>query len=438
MIHIIGFSYIYKVEERLKEEVELKLGKKIINRGDCQLLSDLIFEQQKKQISYNTLRRFFKVDKIADHKPSSQTLNVLSKFVGHENYFSFTSGEPSKASWELQNELFYYLDQLDTTKLQNFLIACRIQKAPNLIELLTVCFRELLLSKNYKAVHEISQSKGLNLFGLSYSERVQFGRSVGLVMRKIKIPKKELIALAENNVFLEMVFLIFVDYSSLNVSHSNYIRLMEYVSAGVLKLKRKDQLFFECLSYLRKLLIGETLPNLTIRPSNNLHPILYSRLCSVLIIQNSFSKSSNASILEGIAKKMQSRALNKMDYIFELITTALLLRDFELMSFVVNSEAYAEGKLYQEAHLQQLIVVKTMLHIKRGAPIKAKKNLLHINKKGWGRSYFDIYDLFLLVINYEMESDSANKKKIMHDYLKKVKQLNYSFFNKNYLLDYFK
>ena len=434
----MGFSYIYKVEERLKEEVELKLGKKIINRGDCQLLSDLIFEQQKKQISYNTLRRFFKVDKIADHKPSSQTLNVLSKFVGHENYFSFTSGEPSKASWELQNELFYYLDQLDTTNLQNFLISCRIQKAPNLIELLTVCFRELLLSKNYKAVHEISQSKGLNLFGLSYSERVQFGRSVGLVMRKIKIPKKELIALGENNVFLEMVFLIFVDYSSLNVSHSNYIRLMEYVSAGVLKLKRKDQLFFECLSYLRKLLIGETLPNLTIRPSNNLHPILYSRLCSVLIIQNSFSKSSNASILEGIAKKMQSRALNKMDYIFELITTALLLRDFELMSFVVNSEAYAEGKLYQEAHLQQLIVVKTMLHIKSGAPIKAKKNLLHINKKGWGRSYFDIYDLFLLVINYEMESDSANKKKIMHDYLKKVKQLNYSFFNKNYLLDYFK
>ena len=426
------------MEERLKEEVELKLGKKIMNRGDCQLLSDLIFEQQKKQISYNTLRRFFKVDKNANQKPSSQTLNVLSTFVGYANYFSFTSGEPSKASWELQNELFYYLDQLDTTKLQNFLIACRIQKAPNLVELLTVCFRELLLSKNYKAVHDISQSKGLNLFGLSYSERVQFGRSVGLVMRKINIPKEELIALAENNVFLEMVFLIFVDYSSLNVSHSNYIRLMEYVSAGAVKLKRKDQLFFECLSYLRKLLIGEPLPNLTIRPSNNLHPILYSRVCSVLIIENSFSKASNASILEGIAKKMQSRASNKMDYIFELITTALLLRDFELMSFVVNSEAYSEGKLYQEAHLQQLIVVKTMLHIKRGAPIKAKKNLLHINKKGWGRSYFDIYDLFLQVINYEMASDSAIKKKIMHDYLKKVKQLNYSFFNKNYLLDYFK
>ena len=209
LIHIIDFHIFTMWRKDSRREVELKLGKKIMNRGDCQLLSDLIFEQQKKQISYNTLRRFFKVDKNANQKPSSQTLNVLSTFVGYANYFSFTSGEPSKASWELQNELFYYLDQLDTTKLQNFLIACRIQKAPNLIELLTVCFRELLLSKNYKAVHDISQSKGLNLFDLSYSERVQFGRSVGLVMRKINIPKEELIALAENNVFLEMVFLIF-------------------------------------------------------------------------------------------------------------------------------------------------------------------------------------------------------------------------------------
>ena len=108
------------------------------------------------------------------------------------------------------------------------------------------------------------------------------------------------------------------------------------------------------------------------------------------------------------------------------------------MSFVVNSEAYAEGKLYQEAHLQQLIVVKTMLHIKSGAPIKAKKNLLHINKKGWGRSYFDIYELFLSVINYEMEPDSIIKNKIMNDYMKKVKQLSYNLFNKNYLLEYFK
>jgi len=61
------------MEERLKEEVELKLGRKIVSRGDCQLLSDLIFEQQHKQISYNTFRRFFNVDKTANHQPSIQT-----------------------------------------------------------------------------------------------------------------------------------------------------------------------------------------------------------------------------------------------------------------------------------------------------------------------------------------------------------------------------
>ena len=179
------------MEERLKEEVELKLGRKIVSRGDCQLLADLIFEEQHKQISYNTFRRFFNVDKTANHQPSIQTLNVLSSFVGFRNYFSFASGEPSKVSWELQNELYFRLAEDNTTKLLNFLIACRIQKVPQLLELLTVSFRELLLSKKYSAVHEVSKSKGLNLLDLSYSERIQFGRSVGLLLRKINIPKKE-------------------------------------------------------------------------------------------------------------------------------------------------------------------------------------------------------------------------------------------------------
>ena len=123
------------MEERLKEEVELKLGNKIVSRGDCQLLSDLIFEQQKKQVSYNTLRRFFNVDKSAEHKPSRQTLNVLSIFVGYPNYFAFNSGEPSKVSWELQNELYNCLGDSEDSNLLNFLTFCRIQKTPLLMEL---------------------------------------------------------------------------------------------------------------------------------------------------------------------------------------------------------------------------------------------------------------------------------------------------------------
>lgn len=425
------------MEERLKAEVELKLGRKILSRGDCQLLADLIFEQQHKQVSYNTFRRFFKVDKTAVHQASIQTLNVLSSFIGFSNYFSFTSGDPSKSSWELQNELYFRLAEDNTTMLLNFLIACRIQKVPQFIDLLTVCFRELLLSGNYSSVHEICRSKGLNLLELSYSERVQFGRSVGLLLRKISVPKKELIALAENNIFMEMVFLIFVDYSSLNTTDRTHLRLMEAISNGEVRIKKNDDLFFQCLSYLSNFLTGKSNAIFSIKPQSSLHPILYSRVCSVHLIENKLMNKSNDTILNDLQNKLEGPLENNMDYIFEVITTSLLIKDFGLMEFVLNSEPHAGGKLYQESHLQQVLIVKIIFQIKNGLIKTAKKNLVNINKKGWGRSYFDIYELFLLILTYQLVLDEDSRKRVLNSYMQKVKQLKYSHFNKEFLINYF-
>jgi len=426
------------MEERLKEEVELKLGNKIVSRGDCQLLSDLIYEQQKKQVSYNTFRRFFNVDKSAQHKPSRQTLNVLSSFVGYPNYFAFTSGDPSKVGWELQNELYYYLGDSQDANLLNFLTSCRIQKVPQLLELLSISFRECFLAGNYKAIHTLCNSRGLNLLRLNYSERVQFGRSVGLLLRSITVPKKELIALAENNVFMEMVFLIFVDYSSLNTKNNNYVKLMTLVVAGEVRIKRKDALFFQCLSFLRNFLMGVPNAFVDLKLQNNLHPILYSRVRSVQLIQNATHNIPSGDIIADLQNKLDGDLVNRMDYIFEVITTALLIKDFELMAFVSKSEPFAQGKLYQESHLQQVLIVKLIYMVKNRFIKQAKKNLIHVNKKGWGRSYFDIYELYYLILSYEIETDESIKKRILKSYLKKIKQLNYSLFDRAYILNYFK
>ena len=305
------------------------------------------------------------------------------------------------------------------------------------MELLTVSFRELLLSKNYSDVHEASRSKGLNLLDLSYSERIQFGSSVGLLLRKISIPKKELIALAENNIFLEMVFLIFVDYSSLNATNTTHIRLMESIAKGEIRLKKKDALFFQCLNYLSNFLTGQGNTSFRVNPQNGLHPILYSRVCSVHLIENKLMNKSNDRILNDLQNKLEGPLENKMDYIFEVITTSLLLKDFILMEFVLKSEAYAGGKLYQASHLQHVLIVKIIFQLKNGLIKKAKKNLIHVNKKGWGRSYFDLYDLFLIIITYKLVLDDVSRKRVLNSYVKKVKQLNYSYFNRAFLINYF-
>ena len=67
----------------LKEEVERKLGTEIRRRGECQLLSDAILQEQGETLNYNTLRRFFGVDKKSNVIPSRNTLDILSVFLGY-------------------------------------------------------------------------------------------------------------------------------------------------------------------------------------------------------------------------------------------------------------------------------------------------------------------------------------------------------------------
>ena len=71
----------------LKKELELKLGQKIENRGDAELLAHVIQETIDHQISYNTIRRFFGVS--TKVKPNKNTLNILAKFIGFKSYIHF-------------------------------------------------------------------------------------------------------------------------------------------------------------------------------------------------------------------------------------------------------------------------------------------------------------------------------------------------------------
>ena len=83
----------------LKKEIEKKIGKKINSRGDCELVSNIIFETLETEISYNTVRRFYGL--INPTKPNTKTLNTLSKFVGYKNYIHFLQSHSFKQKIDL-------------------------------------------------------------------------------------------------------------------------------------------------------------------------------------------------------------------------------------------------------------------------------------------------------------------------------------------------
>lgn len=74
-------------EERLflLKSIEEKYGLKINSANDCELLSQIIFKKTSILISYNTLRRFFKILPNSNF-PSLYTVNVLSKLIGFKDF----------------------------------------------------------------------------------------------------------------------------------------------------------------------------------------------------------------------------------------------------------------------------------------------------------------------------------------------------------------
>jgi len=79
-------------KDALLKEIERVVGRKILNASDCQTLSIDIFKKTQRNLSLNTLRRFFNVMK-SDYKPSLFTLDILAEYCGYSNYSDFTKRE---------------------------------------------------------------------------------------------------------------------------------------------------------------------------------------------------------------------------------------------------------------------------------------------------------------------------------------------------------
>lgn len=83
-------NYLYI--RRLKECIELKIGYSLQTPKDFLKCRSEIFNSLHDTVSVSTLKRVWGyVGTVDDYKPSLQSLNILSAFVGHNDFTSFCS-----------------------------------------------------------------------------------------------------------------------------------------------------------------------------------------------------------------------------------------------------------------------------------------------------------------------------------------------------------
>ena len=419
----------------LKNEIEQKLGISIQRRGDCQLLSDAVLTELGESINYNTIRRFFGVDKSSVIEPSKNTLNILSKFLGYASYNQFSKQVIQFGANQYQDNWYFVLNSQSTSEVINYLIYRRM-KDVFFADVFIRTIRELLLMRRFADVDLIFRSKDLKLNKFSYSESIYVGNSIGILLRDVTLEDEDYSLLLRNKLFIRHVLSIFVDYSSLNKGYGVFVTRAEQ---GKEFLSKNDALFFECLSALRHyLLFGKCKTKISINFSKLVaHPILIGRMAAIEMLQCE-EDEKKADVLNDLRVIFEAEKVRRIDYFYEVNIVALIMSDFNLIAALNKiQDAPHIRQHYQISHHQLSMILRFLNAISTSDRKKQTYIQQEIKKELWVTSYYDIFDLFYHIGLYHSSLNAAKKNAIMLRYMSISEKMVYPIFNKKYLISYF-
>ena len=416
---------LYILIEILKKEITKKIKREIKNRGDCVFLSNAIFEILEIEISYNTIRRFYNL--LPSTKPSIKTFNTLAQFIGYKNYIDFTQNYKYKKRNNITEIIYKTVSENKSKEIINLVNKTK-NSSEDFISIVIILIRELWHFENFKLIDQIFNLKALNFDSFSYDEVLKLGNSIGLLIRKKS--KIEPILLNNTN-FLECVFLIFVDYSSLNKYYGSSLIIINKNNT-----RNNITLFTRAVLGFRNFLNNEDIsiiPN-KLTEKKQLHPILKGRLLSLKLL--SADPKKRLGILNTYHKSLLIKG-NITSHYYELFTTSILLKNIEIMSFIISRITLKVEFYYQKTHLNSFFLMCLFYYKLTGDLENETKFIKSFKLSECRDSYKEFISLIHLIYLYNSTTTNSNKKKIKIRYQSLSKKLNYSYFSEDFLLKYF-
>jgi hypothetical protein len=413
------------MEVLLRSFIVEKIGFDITDVDSSKLLSEIILEETGNNVSYNTIRRFFGLVKSV--KPRIYTLDILSTFVGFKSYGYFKLNSNLNIRWKLQLKLTQLILQDNPKELLIF-IQENLHKQAEFKFILAHLLRELLLTNKIKLLNEIFELKEMNILNFNWDDTVLIGNSVGSLLSKLNLTSKEEENLVLNENFQDLVITLFVDYSGLNSFYINIIQLIEQNS------KRSDIVAFcRGILNLANFLSEGSMNNFyTLKMHDAYHPILKSRILAQSILKQEKNKLKK---LEEYYTINNKKGVLEIDYLFEIIVTAIILKDFEVMEWVIakvrNHKNYKF--FYKHEHYENFMFMNILFYFKN----KDQEALSNFSFSGFNTSYEPMLTLFYLIYDYHRNNEQMKKKEILVKYLSLAQKVYKPFFTKEYLLNYF-
>jgi len=408
----------------LKKKTFERVGFKINNLGSAMQLSNKILEENDEFISYNTIRRLYKIIK-SNENPSKKTLDIISRFNGYNNYNHFIKTFKYENKWKLQNDIYEILNKMDLDLLIHF-IRKNLRAKEDHVAIVIQVLRELFLQKRYHELYKTLEIEELKIENLTYDEVAHIGNGIGLLLRKIKLEDDVIKTLLKIKNYQDLVYTMFVDYANLNKYYLSHIKIFKTI-------KSADYLiaFTESLENLHCYLNLKKTKHHDIRLKEDYHPILKSRIIS----QNILNKNKN------IIQKLEQYYLQQnnpklpIEYFYELIISALISQNFEVMKWIIKKveKNIEENYIYHIRHVQHYIIMKSFYFASIANKIQFKKNMKQFTIEAASTSYKEMLKVFILVSQYQF-AQGHDKFELKKEYKKLSEKLGYVLFDENYLI----
>ena len=419
--------------KELKNSIETKFGKSVMLQRDVKELKEDIYVVTGEIIGFNTLRRFFGL--LESVEPHRKTLNILSNYVGFDNFNRFLNKDKTDLLWNSWNYLNKFLKQNNFVAIDfNWLFELKSKEYYYL--LITRIISEFFILKSYQNLDTLFRCEKL----FSENEREVTAKiTTSLNNELLNLSKEELNKinfLLKNSMFREIALYGWVE---IDTAKSYYGQLIKKSKKYI---KNDDEILFTNLYLLlldffeKKSIIFPY--NLTV--PENCHPILLGRYWSMQLVCQPKKRVKILNKILTIAGEVHS----KNEFFQEIIPVLMLSKDINSIEKVMENyyEELIDYVKWDHVSIERYnLVALALLYIKRENFLSIEQLFAFFKAEEEFHYNNNYQKLFYSIALYHYRKYTSQKKILIDEaenmYDEYTKKLGFKYFDKSFLFSFF-
>lgn len=395
--------------EVLKNYVEVEFGQKIQSKPDCMKLSNELFLKTGQKVSYNTLRRLYGILPNSNAKPRVATLNVLSSYLGYENFSAFMLFPKDQSnSLRIHEHLTMANPSFEVWYATEILLNA---KTSDDIVGLAFLLRTLLLEFRYAEVISIMQSKAFQAFSNQSREMLaSLAELTGDYFLQIK-NSDFLKKLIEETYYVKAILSFYVANGELNNSFGKHIQLVNQITQSTEQILFTSSLLaWNAAIYKNPETFNYHMNRIVTNLDDSIRyfPVLQGRIDLLFCIAN--NASSNFELTQQGLNELISYAQGNDEYVllycFDITSYLMLSRQLNSLQTWVEHFGRRLRKTFRWSDYsiaQQHIIAMCAVDLLKNEIATYKSNRARINSNLWSKATYSIKQQLLQILD-ELEA----------------------------------